>query len=267
MRVHDAHMRTALCVVAMGLWIGVSTSGAAPAPPTSGVCGDGHREGSEKCDGNDLGGETCASLTGGFGAGGTLTCNPDCTFNADDCKRALLESLVVAKGSTANRCQLEWTAQGTATKGAPTNRICSDGDGTCDQDHDFNSKCTMELEVCLNVPDPKAAGCTFATQPGRVFRVQVMQPRAGANQAALQAILGAFKQLGQGAGVATNVSSDSVSFSPPITDFECGAGTIVVPLKGQTGHAKPGKLRLRVRSSDNSGKLRATGNLTLSCMP
>jgi hypothetical protein len=259
-------MRTALCVIAMGLGFWVSTSGAAPAP-TTGVCGDGVRQGSEKCDGADLGGETCASLTGGFGAGGTLVCNPDCTFNADDCKRALLDSLVVAKGSTANRCQLEWTAQGTATKGPPTNRICSDGDGDCDQDHDFNAKCTMELEACLNVPDPKAGGCTFATQPGKVIRVQVMQPKNAANQAAVQAVLGAFKQLGQGAGVATNVSADSVSFSPPITDFQCGKATIVVPTKGQVGHAKPGKLKLRVRSSDTSGKLRATGNLTLICMP
>jgi hypothetical protein len=46
------------------------------------VCGNNIREGSEQCDGKDLGGQTCTSL--GY-SGGTLSCNPDCTFNTSGC--------------------------------------------------------------------------------------------------------------------------------------------------------------------------------------
>jgi hypothetical protein len=46
------------------------------------VCGNNIREGSEQCDGSDLGGQTCTSL--GY-SGGTLSCNPDCTFNTSGC--------------------------------------------------------------------------------------------------------------------------------------------------------------------------------------
>lgn len=45
-------------------------------------CGNGIQEGSEQCDGSDLGGATCVSL--GY-AGGTLSCQADCTFNTSAC--------------------------------------------------------------------------------------------------------------------------------------------------------------------------------------
>ena len=46
------------------------------------VCGNGVREGTESCDGSDLGGQTCQSR--GWDAG-TLACNSDCTLNESDC--------------------------------------------------------------------------------------------------------------------------------------------------------------------------------------
>ena len=49
----------------------------APAPQ----CGDGIVGGTEACDGNDLGGESCASM----GATGTLRCAADCTFDTCEC--------------------------------------------------------------------------------------------------------------------------------------------------------------------------------------
>jgi hypothetical protein len=45
-------------------------------------CGDGIRHFSEPCDGTDLAGATCSSQ--GYD-GGTLACNPDCTFDVSGC--------------------------------------------------------------------------------------------------------------------------------------------------------------------------------------
>ncbi len=46
-------------------------------------CGSGVARGTEQCDGHDLRGETCQSQ--GFGAGGTLLCKTDCTFDTSKC--------------------------------------------------------------------------------------------------------------------------------------------------------------------------------------
>ncbi len=51
--------------------------------PALDTCGNGIQEGTEACDGTDLGSATCESL--GFSGGGTLHCNANCTFNRADC--------------------------------------------------------------------------------------------------------------------------------------------------------------------------------------
>ena len=255
-------MRTE-CVVAMMV---VMLAGA---PSVGGAaCGNGVRERGEACDGADLGGETCATLTSGFVQGGTLTCAPDCTFDTSDCRRAFLQSLVPAKvGASRNRCQLEWTVAGATGKGGRFE--CSDGDRECDTDHDFNNVCTMTLELCLNVPDPKVNGCAFVDAPGRVFRVEVLSPGLGSDlgQKVASGVLAAASDLAGPAGSTAHASANAVSYSPPITSFECGKGTVRIPLRGTEGHARPGKVRVRARSSDNSGRIRATGILTLICNP
>ncbi len=47
-----------------------------------GVCGDGVREGSETCDGTDLGRAACENL--GYTAG-ELACRTDCTLDTAGC--------------------------------------------------------------------------------------------------------------------------------------------------------------------------------------
>lgn len=46
-------------------------------------CGDGVIDAGEGCDGTNLGGESCISQ--GFNQTGSLTCNPDCSFNFVGC--------------------------------------------------------------------------------------------------------------------------------------------------------------------------------------
>ena len=47
------------------------------------VCGDGLREGEEVCDGDDLGGHSCASE--GFVDGGEMSCTDTCTLDVSGC--------------------------------------------------------------------------------------------------------------------------------------------------------------------------------------
>lgn len=57
---------------------GVDTAGCTPLAS----CGNGVKEGSEQCDGAQLGGQTCVGL--GFD-GGSLVCSPACTFDTGSC--------------------------------------------------------------------------------------------------------------------------------------------------------------------------------------
>ncbi|MCC7432748.1 hypothetical protein IT412_04460, partial [Candidatus Peregrinibacteria bacterium] len=47
-------------------------------------CGDGVKNGTDSCDGLDLGSASCTSIPGGF-SGGTLACSGSCTFNTSGC--------------------------------------------------------------------------------------------------------------------------------------------------------------------------------------
>jgi hypothetical protein len=49
-------------------------------------CGNGVAEGSEDCDGKDMRGATCASVTMGARPNGTLFCNFDCLFDTTFCQ-------------------------------------------------------------------------------------------------------------------------------------------------------------------------------------
>jgi hypothetical protein len=146
---------------------------------------------------------------------------------------------------------------------------CIEGDPECDLDGEFNNTCTMRVVLCLNVPDPKVNGCAFVSAPGRVFRVELRAPALASDlgQKVGSGVLAAASDLARPAGSTARVNGSTVSYSPPITSFQCGRGTIRVPLRGTEGRARPGKVRVKVRSSDNSGRVRATGVLTFVCNP
>ncbi len=80
-------MRLHLLPLALGVLLGCdsgktkSYQDPEPIPPR---CGDGIRNGSELCEGSDLGGASCKNQ--GY-AGGVLRCGPDCTFDTTDCSR------------------------------------------------------------------------------------------------------------------------------------------------------------------------------------
>src|SRR5262249_48115097 len=154
-----------------------------PAGLAGAACGDNHIDGDEQCDGTDLGGLTCTDLTGGFvpPGQGTLACQADCTFDARDCLRVLVERLIPAKGPARNRCQLEWGTVGpTAGSGRVPQRFCKDGDRTCDQAGAATLVCRVRIELCLNVLDDRIRGCRAAP----VARLDVLRPKPTSRVAA-----------------------------------------------------------------------------------
>jgi hypothetical protein len=232
------------------------------APPAHAVCGDGVRDGTEACDGADLGTSTCTTVTGGFAPGGTLVCNPDCTLDTTDCRRAFLESLIpAARGPQQNRCHLEWGTVGTVpVKNKSIVRSCSEGDPTCDQDRQFNSSCRIRVQLCFDVPDPR-----IQCAPARITRFDLKAPRlTSSQQENASAVLTAAANAAVGRSA---IDGAGVRFGPPLQDFTCGSNTVVVPLRGKPGHARPGKLKIKARTSDNSGKVKSIGMLTLVCTP
>ena len=65
---------------------GGGSAGAGGAGGAPGIfCGDGVRNGTEVCDKQDLGGATCASVSGNPSSTGLLTCFPNCTLDASKC--------------------------------------------------------------------------------------------------------------------------------------------------------------------------------------
>ena len=232
--------------------------------PLLAACGDGHVDGNEQCDGADLGGKTCTDVTSGFAQGGTLTCKADCTFDTTDCRRAFIAGLIPSSGGPRqNRCQLEFGTVGTtAAKGRNAKRLCSEGDPTCDVDQQFNNSCTFRIQVCMNVPDPRMSGC----KPARIVKLDVLQPTL-ATDVGKAVASGVISAAHSSAPDQAHISPGSVSFGPPVTDFTCGSGTFAVPLKGTAGKARPGTVRVRARTSDNSGRVRSIGTITFTCVP
>ncbi len=71
---HNANPNAAPC----------STCGPCP-QGTCNVCGDGVKNGTEACEGNQFGGATCSTVTAGTQPFGVLTCTSSCTIDSSGC--------------------------------------------------------------------------------------------------------------------------------------------------------------------------------------
>ncbi|MFO0651505.1 MAG: putative metal-binding motif-containing protein [Polyangiales bacterium] len=109
-------------------------------------CGNRMRDGTEQCDGADLGGATCASR--GFGAG-TLRCASNCTFDTTGC------------GNCGNaRIDTGETCDGTNLNGQTCASLAmgfSGGTLRC------NASCAFDTSMCTRAFDPTG---TWVTSPG-----------------------------------------------------------------------------------------------------
>jgi serine protease AprX len=83
------------------------------------VCGNGVKEGSEECDGSDLGGTTCSGVGCG---GGTLSCNASCQFVYTSCT-----SCPACPATNSEGCGGMFCAPGPATYIDTGNLVCSQG--------------------------------------------------------------------------------------------------------------------------------------------
>jgi hypothetical protein len=94
-----------------------------PTPIVIPVCGNGKAEGSEDCDGTDLGaGHDCAGVIGGTSksapCGGELRCTRTCTYDVSDCEPC---------PCTADRECLVELSCASVRQGCGTVRVCRDG--------------------------------------------------------------------------------------------------------------------------------------------
>lgn len=149
-----------------------------------GVCGNGVREGREECDGDDLGGETCATL--GLGTG-TLTCRADCEFDRLGCTCGNGS----VDDSTGEQC--DPAAAPSCGAGEECGAAGSADACTC------VPASALPLEVCGNCLDDDENGLADFEDPaccpaGRSFPLSLRRGRikgngAGASKLRLKAIL------------------------------------------------------------------------------
>jgi hypothetical protein len=106
--------------------------------PPSQICGNDIIEGTEVCDGTDLGNNTCEDLLGC--SGGTLVCNATCDgFDTSECSGCLVcdNDGVCEYGEDCNNCASDCVG-GTIPSATCGNGICEAGDGedclSCPQD-------------------------------------------------------------------------------------------------------------------------------------
>ncbi|MEK6940235.1 MAG: hypothetical protein AABX31_05915, partial [Nanoarchaeota archaeon] len=127
------------------------------------VCGNGVKDGTEQCDGNDLGGATCVSINQGF-ASGTLKCVADCkSFDTAMCVKQVQQQVCtpnqyVCEGTTAKKqCKADGTGYNTAMN-------CAQGE-TCS-----NGACVMQQQPLsatgkkITLTDVPQANNVFSTK-------------------------------------------------------------------------------------------------------
>lgn len=199
-------------------------------------CGNGVREGSEPCDGGDVGGSTCEDA--GFlpGVTGSVTCNSDCSFNTANCVGTRCDAANPAPSDGGGSCGADWMDTGAGCQRdcttdscmspvvCPVDRSCdvnctdsSSCDGrtiTCAPDNSCDLSCTA-VGACASavIECPAGADCNVSCNATN-----------GCNGATIQCPSGNFECTVscEGAGACANVTMECAG-GP--CRMDCGAGS------------------------------------------
>ncbi len=108
-------------------------------------CGDGQKNGTEACDGTDLGEATCASVTGKSDASGSLACSSSCEFDTSACTYC-----GDTKKNGTEAC--DGNDFGEATCASVTGKSDASGSLAC------SSSCEIDASACTYCGDTKKNG-------------------------------------------------------------------------------------------------------------
>jgi hypothetical protein len=146
-------------------------------------CGDGTKNGSEMCDGNDLDGATCVDAGWLPGGGGTVSCNAQCGLDDSLCTGTQCGGSMTPPPDGAGTCTGSWTDTGSACwQNCPfpgcdsqidcpadrncelechTSNSCSGSTINCDDGHSCEVTCS-NTNACRNatINCPSNADCT-----------------------------------------------------------------------------------------------------------
>ncbi len=123
----DAATGSSGAVATAGSSGAAGTAGSSGAAGTGGVpstCGDGVRDGTEACDGADLGGATCASVFGTTAPIGPLACRADCTLDVSGCTALPLGAVCTAPLDCQSILCLEVGTVSTCSEHCQSNGDC-----------------------------------------------------------------------------------------------------------------------------------------------
>ncbi|PKN44231.1 MAG: hypothetical protein CVU59_12180 [Deltaproteobacteria bacterium HGW-Deltaproteobacteria-17] len=107
------------------------------------TCGDNIRQGTEMCDGEDLGGSSCGTMGFPFG---TLRCAADCSFDTSDCRNAdcSKENFEACNTTLPNQC--------CPNNGHPSECVDTQtGTGLCMQQCTQGMECSWSMD-CVEDP-------------------------------------------------------------------------------------------------------------------
>jgi hypothetical protein len=144
--------------------------------PPKEFCGDGIKNGSEQCDKTDLGGATCASVTGNPNATGVVTCNANCTLNPGQCT---IPSASCGDGVKNGSEQCDKTDLGGATCASVTGNPNAIGTVSCNANCTLNnSQCIIPAPICGNNKKENAEQCDGSDLGGATCKTFTGNPDA-----------------------------------------------------------------------------------------
>ncbi len=233
-------------------------------------CGDGVADSGEECDdGNGTACDGCNQFceleTGtvcGDGVLAPLGCHEACddanAVAGDGCSPVCFVERIPGGGSPSFDCYAAWRMDNASNEPRYDKRgyingkqNCRDNDPACDFDGGVVGSCTFHVAVCVNNTEP--AECT----PARLQSWALRTPSE--KQAEKRPELAAARAVLAAAVVPSVVGSSDPDLCSPNAD-------LVVPLRGDPGGYRAGKLKLKSTATVYSGAV-DTDALALRCDP